>query len=215
MISLYYERGEHGYSPGWIKKCKHSMASVIPRFNMGRVLHDYAKGLYYPAAQQGRQLAQDEYKLARQLAQWKQKVKAAWPGVTLRCVNSGSARIALGDRLSLEIAVQLNGLSPEDVAVEFLINRKGVLDRQFRSGGFTSVGETIETLMATNREQILAKSFTPVEMIEGGRECRYGLDFTPEWCGPLTYRIRVFPSNTLLTHPSEMGLMVWLSATHG
>jgi starch phosphorylase len=45
--------------------------------------------------------------------------------------------------------------------------------------------------------------------MEGGEE-RFDLDFSPELCGRLEYRIRVHPHHPLLTHPLEMGLMVWL-----
>jgi starch phosphorylase len=33
---------------------------------------------------------------------------------------------------------------------------------------------------------------------------------TPDQCGKMEYRIRVFPTHPLLTHPFEMGKMLWL-----
>jgi starch phosphorylase len=44
---------------------------------------------------------------------------------------------------------------------------------------------------------------------EGG-SCTFRLELMPELCGRLLYRIRVYPFHELLTHPFEMGLMVWL-----
>ena len=36
------------------------------------------------------------------------------------------------------------------------------------------------------------------------------LQITPEMCGKLEYRIRIYPWHELLTHPFEMGMMRWL-----
>jgi starch phosphorylase len=211
VVPLYYERGKHAaYSAGWVKRCKRAMASVIPRFNMERVLQDYAGGHYRPAARQGCQLAQQEYAAARELAAWKRRVLVAWPGVTLQRLNTPAARICYGAELTLEIAVQLNGLRPEDVTVELLVTRHGAMDKQFWAGGFTTLEATIEMLQDTTRAQITTQAFTPVGMLGENRECHFVLTFTPAWCGPLTYQIRAFPCHRLLTHPHEMGLMVWL-----
>jgi starch phosphorylase len=41
-------------------------------------------------------------------------------------------------------------------------------------------------------------------------ECLFHLELTPELCGKLLYRVRIYPHHTLLTHPFETGLMIWL-----
>ena len=38
----------------------------------------------------------------------------------------------------------------------------------------------------------------------------YALELQPEYCGKIEYRIRIHPHHELLTHPFEMGMMVWL-----
>jgi starch phosphorylase len=211
VVPLYYERSKQAaYSPGWVKCCKHAMASVIPQFNMERVLHDYATGYYQPAAQQGRRLNRQEYAPARELAAWKRRILAAWPGVTLQRLNTPVTHLRFGAELTVEIAVQLNGLRPEDVTVELLITRCGVMDKQFWAGGFTTLEATIEMLQETNRVQTSTLAFTPMGRLGENGECHFVLTFTPAWCGPLTYQIRTFPCHPLLMHPHEMGLMVWL-----
>jgi starch phosphorylase len=35
-------------------------------------------------------------------------------------------------------------------------------------------------------------------------------ELTPDQCGKMEYRFRVFPTHPLLTHPFEMGMMIWL-----
>ena len=55
--------------PWEIKRSKRAMTTVIPRFNMRRVLFDYTQGLYQPAARQYRRLAAQGFSGACQLAE--------------------------------------------------------------------------------------------------------------------------------------------------
>jgi starch phosphorylase len=36
------------------------------------------------------------------------------------------------------------------------------------------------------------------------------LELEPELCGRLDHRIRAYPCHELLTHPFELGLMIWV-----
>ena len=38
----------------------------------------------------------------------------------------------------------------------------------------------------------------------------FALELDPELCGKLGYRIRAYPCHELLTHPFELGLMLWV-----
>ena len=100
------------------------MSTVIPRFNMDRVLFDYTRGLYQPAAQQYRKLAADGFAGARQLADWKQRVRQAWPKVSLRLIEDAAPDLPRGQTLRLKVAAGLNGLQPGDVRVEFVARRR-------------------------------------------------------------------------------------------
>jgi starch phosphorylase len=48
VIPLYYDKDKHGYSPGWIKKAKQSMITILAQFNTVRMLNDYLDGFIYP-----------------------------------------------------------------------------------------------------------------------------------------------------------------------
>jgi starch phosphorylase len=41
-------------------------------------------------------------------------------------------------------------------------------------------------------------------------EHRFVLELSPEYCGKLGYRMRMYPHHERLTHPFEMGMMRWL-----
>src|SRR5690606_33481716 len=103
VASLYYDRDERlGYSPEWVQLCKRSMASILPHFNMQRVVHDYA-GLYYgPAARAGRELSAGGFSAARALADWKARVRERWAGVKIAPIRSLPPQSSFNDTLELE-----------------------------------------------------------------------------------------------------------------
>ena len=97
-------------------------------------------------------------------------------------------RIAFGTSLRIEVALDLDGLAPADVVVELLLARDG-------SGA-----------RAGHVRLELAPDGTRTER----GEHRFALDLEPELCGRLDYRIRAYPCHELLTHPFELGLMIWV-----
>ncbi|MCP4043647.1 MAG: glycosyltransferase family 1 protein, partial [Gammaproteobacteria bacterium] len=83
VVPLYYRREGKGYSEGWVKIAKASMQSIISRFSAQRMVMDYVKNYYGPAARQYSRLAVDGGEPAQKLALWKHKVLAAWPKVSM------------------------------------------------------------------------------------------------------------------------------------
>ena len=50
LIPLYYDRGLDNVPHGWVMRMKHSVVSLAPRFNADRMLRDYVRECYLPAA---------------------------------------------------------------------------------------------------------------------------------------------------------------------
>ena len=188
VIPLYYERGPMGFSPRWLTMAKNSIASIMTHFNSERMIRDYLEQVYIPAGHQWRRYSGQQFAGARALASWKARVRSAWEGVALRRIDDGLHRIAFGDSLRFELAVKLNGLEPDDVVVELLLGRPGATE--------TATSKVQQPLAFQRR-------------LDNG-DCLYALDFTPGLCGRIEYRFRIYPNHELLTHPFEMGMMVWL-----
>ena len=123
VIPLYYARNGGGYSAEWVRRCKRAMVSVIPHFNMGRVVQDYARGLYYPAASHHQRLLQSGHDAVASFAAWKQRVRERWGGVRLRRLSEPPRELPRAGVLNVRVAAALNGLKPSDVRVEFLARR--------------------------------------------------------------------------------------------
>jgi glycogen phosphorylase len=188
VIPLYYARGPMGYSPGWVNMAKHSIATITPRFNSMRMVGEYVNKFYAPADHQWRRKSADNFAAARQLAVWKQKVQQAWPKISLRRIDNPMKRIPYGDHLRFEVAVRLDGLVPDDIAVEMLMSRP-----------------------SSNAKSKPPRSlFLEYQGPGQGGESIFSLELTPDVCGKINYRIRAYPHHELLTHPFEMGMMLWL-----
>ena len=188
VIPTYYRTGPMGYSPEWVAMAKRSIATISPRFNVIRMVNEYVRKFYAPAASCGRRYLANDFAVARDVADWKAKVRAAWPGVRLHRLDTPERRLKFGTSLHIELAVQLNGLRPEDVTVEAVLGRPG------RRAGHGRVRHL---------------PLSCVGHAENG-DALFRLDLTPELCGKLEYHLRAFPKHPELIHPLETGLMIWL-----
>ena len=113
---------------------------------------------------------------------------ASWSKISLRRTDTPKKRIQFGDTLNFEIRVNMNGLQPEDVVVEMLLSRPNKEEnKDFRHYRF---------------------DFAELDNNTG--EHRFTMELAPNICGRLDYKVRIYPAHSLLTHPLEMGLMVWL-----
>jgi starch phosphorylase len=189
VIPLYYDRGTMGFSPEWIKRAKHSIMTLLPRFNSQRMVSEYLTRFYVPASRRGRQLIDQNYQTARDLAEWKRKVRSAWPHVTLRSLATPQRQVAFGDKVRFTVGVQLDRLGPEDIEVQLLLS------------------PALKEL--ASKPPTEGYNFRPEGRDENGNQL-YVLDLAPELCGKLHYRIRAFPHHPALSHPFEIGLMKWI-----
>ena len=188
MLPLYYAREGLTHSPGWVRMAKRAMTTILPRFNAERMLNEYLTKFYGPAARRGRQYQAAACAAAGEIARWKERVRAAWPEVSIRPLGAQDHRITFGESVHVEAAVKLNGLATQDVTVELVL--------EGAHGGRDRKAQRIP--------------LTPAESADADGTVRYALDLAPDMCGKLDGRIRAFPCHPLLTHPFELGLMIWV-----
>jgi starch phosphorylase len=181
-----HERAPHGFSSGWVKMSKASMKSLMPQYNSERMVMDYVKNLYCQAAKQGRLLAEDDN--AHEMASWKRQVRAAWPKISLRRIDEGiQTCITSGNSLEIEVALDLDGLSANDIVVECLVEKENEWNSYERheSHYFAANG-------SLNNETL------------------FKLSLNPSLPGLQSYRIRAYPYRNQLSHRFELGCMCWL-----
>ncbi len=197
VVPLYYQRNADGYSPEWVQRCKHAMMSVIPQFNMRRMVRNYVHNMYVPAA--ARVTAMGDGAEARAFSEWKQRVTKAWNGVTLRKLTSPPRELLRANRLQQRVAVALNGLRASDVCVEFVAQR--LLPRgNHEPPPLASVTDYM-------RDDMWREVLQPTGEIDSDGSVVYALDALPPFAGQYSTELRVRPAHPLLSHPLELGLL--------
>lgn len=187
MLPIYFRRNGGGYSEDWVSLSKASMKSTIPRFNSQRMLRDYVTQLYWPARQQRQKLEANGAELARELAGWKQRVRAAWPGVTMDLMLQPPAHLFHDDKIVLRVRAELNGLQPSDLKLECLL------------GSNDPEGEFVVSQKAELTVTGADGNYTEFE-----------IELVPEIAGLQYYKLRLYPYNDALSHPFELGYMIWV-----
>ncbi|GAW50018.1 MULTISPECIES: alpha-glucan family phosphorylase [unclassified Nocardioides] len=188
----FYDVDGDGVPTRWLEMTRHTLKSLGPKVLATRMVSDYVKQLYTPAATTARQLNSD-YAGAAVLAAWKKKVRAGWSGVRVEHVESSGVGDApeVGDVMSVRAFVALGDLSPEDVDVQ-LVHGKS-------NGDDVLIDTAIESLHL-------------VESYEGGRH-RFDGDIVLDHSGAFGYTVRVIPRNDLLASTAELGIVALPSQT--
>ena len=199
VVPMYYQRNGRSYSARWVQRCKRAMMSVIPHFNMGRVVQDYACGLYYPAVLQHQRLLQGGIGAVESFTNWKQRVRERWPGVALRGLSELPRELPRAGELNLRIAALLNGLALADVRVEFVAQR--VLPRS------RVEMPPLSSYRQSRPDDAWRALLHPTDEVDGDGASIYQLDAVPQDCGQFAFEIRIYPWHELLAQPFELGLM--------
>ncbi|MBW7469869.1 alpha-glucan family phosphorylase [Marinobacter sp. M216] len=188
IVPLYYNRASQGYSKGWVKRSKASMKTITPRFNSQRMVMDYVERYYSHASMQGKKMLEDDAAIARELGVWKQRVREAWPGVSLNVQGCVESRCAFDETIELRVEANLNGLAAGDVRVECLVTPQCV-------GSYQRSGDN----------RVLLKE----ESDQDGKTV-FSAQIAPPYPGLQTLRLRMYPYHDALTHPLEMGALLWI-----
>jgi starch phosphorylase len=184
----FYAKDEAGLPSHWIEMVRHTLTTLGPKVLASRMVRDYVRCLYQPAADAARRIAVDDFGGARQLAEWKDRVRKAWPQVRVDHVESEQPTVgvtpSLGGRLPLHVLVTLGGLEPSDVLVQAVAGRVDDSDE---------LGDT----------RVVA--LTPSGTDDLGR-LRYEGELELDVAGPFGYTVRVVPTHPLLASNAELGL---------
>jgi starch phosphorylase len=182
----FYDRDGDGVPKRWVESIRHTLSTLSPQLSADRMVREYVERLYLPAAAAARAIAVDNFAPARALAAWKSRVRLAWPHVSVVHVESGGVDAVpqVGDELHVRAQVNLDGLTPEDVAVEVVFGR-------------AREGDRLE-----NPERI---ELTPTET--PGSTVEFTGTVALSRSGSFGYNVRVVPRNPLLASPAELGLI--------
>ncbi|OQS16917.1 glycogen phosphorylase [Nocardia donostiensis] len=183
----FYDRDPQGLPVRWVDMVRHTLGTLGPQVPAARMVRDYANQYYAPAAQAYRRAVADDFAGARELAGYRRRVEAAWPGVRIAQVDNAGLpdTPVIGAQLSLTARVDLAGLTPADVVVQAVLGRVSPDDDL----------SDIATLPMAHTGS------------DGGLEI-FTVDTPVSLSGAVGYTVRVLPHHELLASDAELGLVV-------
>ena len=188
IIPLYYNKNEKGYSEGWIKVIKNSIAQIAPHYTMKRQLDDYYDKFYCKEAARFKTLAADNNRLAKDIAQWKEAVAERWDSISVVSSewNIPSTGAVMGKEYTLKYVINEQGLD-DAIGLEFVTISpdKNGEDRIFNVIPLTVIGRD-------------GNNFT----FEGKLE--------PNNAGIFKSAVRMYPKCDKLPHRQDFCYIKWL-----
>ena len=187
IVPLFYQRGRDGLPRGWVGRMRDGLRHLVPIFNSHRMVQEYVSRYYLPSSRRFNALCADDYKGARDLSVWRQKLMTGWHEVAVVEVSAdGSIERSVGQQIQVAARVRLGTLSPEDVIVEAYYGR---LDQ---NGDFAE-RETVRLELVDSADGLYG--------FLGKIPCRE--------TGSFGYTVRVMPSHKRLENRFVMGLVIW------
>lgn len=187
ILPLYYNRNEQGFSEGWIKTIKNSIATIAPHYTMKRQLDDYYDKFYSKEVANFKKLAADNNRLAKELAAWKETVAERWDAI--RVVSKDDSALSAAE-------------TGKEYTLRYVIDEQGLND---------AVGlELISIKTDKNGEEHI---FSKREFKMVGREGNnytFEATFEPDVAGAFKSCVRMYPKNENLVHREDFCYVKWL-----
>ena len=187
IAPLYYNRNKKGYSEGWIKTIKNSIATIAPHYTMKRQLDDYYSRFYTKQASLFKKLSANENQLAKELAQWKETVAERWDSIhVVSKTDFVVSGVETGKKYSMQYVIDEQGLN-DAVGLEFVSVKTDLNgeERIFNVREFKMVGHE-------------------------GNLYTFELEFEPDVAGSFKGCVRMFPKNEMLAHRQAFCYVKWL-----
>ena len=191
ILPLYYARNSKGYSEGWIRTVKNSIAQVAPHYTMKRQLDDYYDRYYTKLADRRKVLFADNYKKAKDIALWKEQVAERWEKITVVSCEKEQDMI------------NGNVQSGKKYKVRYVIDEQGLDD---------AVGLELVTLRVDDEGKQHVYSVEALDVVK-----RDGNLFTFEGThciptsGSFKVAYRMYPKNADLPHRQDFCYVKWFN----
>jgi len=190
IIPSYYQTNRSNIPEKWVGYIKNSMAQVAPNFTSSRMLYDYENKFYNKLFVRGKQIKEDDFKLAKDIVAWKKYVSSNWNDIEIVSVNqvdTSKEPIVIGEKYKIEVVLKLNRIVSNDVGVELV------------------VAESIED------NNVVVKYTQEFNNIKSeGNIVTYSLDIIPEEPGVFDIGIRIYAKNLNLPHRQDFCLVKWI-----
>ena len=189
ILPLYYARNKKGYSEGWIKVVKNSIAQIAPHYTMKRQLDDYYSKFYCKLAKRFQTLAANDNAKAKEIAAWKEDVVAKWDSIEIVSCDKVE-ELKNGD---IE--------SGKEYTITYVIDEKGLND---------AIGLELVTTYTTADGKQHVYSVEPFSVIKKeGNLYTFQVKHSLSNAGSFKVSYRMFPKNPELPHRQDFCYVRW------
>lgn len=189
ILPLYYARNRKGYSEGWVKTIKNSIAQIAPHYTMKRQLDDYFSKFYEKEAARFRLLSANNNAKAKEIAAWKEQVAEKWDSIEVISQDKTDEVV----KASLE--------SGKEYTITYVIDEKGLDD---------AIGlELVTTYIdADGKQQIY--SVAPFHVVKReGNLFTFQVTHSLQNSGTFKVAYRMFPKHEDLPHRQDFCYVRW------
>lgn len=189
ILPLYYARNKKGYSEGWIKVVKNSIAQIAPHYTMKRQLDDYYSKFYCKLAKRFQTLAANDNAKAKEIAAWKEDVVAKWDSIEIVSCDKVE-ELKNGD---IE--------SGKEYTITYVIDEKGLND---------AVGLELVTTYTTADGKQHVYFVEPFSVVKKeGDLYTFQVKHSLSNAGSFKVSYRMFPKNPELPHRQDFCYVRW------
>lgn len=191
ILPLFYARNKKGFSEGWVKSVKNSIAQIAPHYTMKRQLDDYYSKFYNKEAKRFHALEDNNYAKAKEIAAWKEEVVSKWDSIEVVSFTKAE-EITKG---SIE--------SGKEYTITYVIDEKGLND---------SIGlELVTTYISADGKQHIY-SVEPFDVVKkDGNLYTFQVKHKLENAGSFKVAYRMFPKNPDLPHRQDFCYVRWFN----
>jgi starch phosphorylase len=188
VAPTFYRRDSDGVPTRWVELVRHTLANLRPQVQATRMVSEYVRDWYLPAARAAAVVNAGDFAGARQLAEYRQRLNSSWPRVRISGVDASGVPDSpvVGAPMTVRATVELAGLKPDDVTVQAVVGRVDESDE---------LDEPVTVAMAH----------------VGGADAegdRFEAVVPLPHAGLLGYTVRVLPHHELLSSSAELGKIV-------
>ena len=187
IIPLYYNKNEKGYSEGWIKVIKNSIATIAPHYTMKRQLDDYYSKFYCRLAERSEKLHANDNQLAKEIAIWKETVAERWDSIQV---------------LSKESTLDDAAETGVEFKVKYVIDEVGLDD---------AIGLEFVTLGTDEKGEDRIAKVIPFKLVnKEGNIYTFECNIIPDKAGAFKVGVRMYPKNEKLPHRQDFCYVKWI-----
>ncbi len=190
VTPMFFERDDEDVPKKWVQWIKNCIAGIAPHYTNKRMMDDYFALFYNRLFESSVKFTRNDFKLARAMVHWKNKVVRAWDHIKLvdkKLLSNNGKNLLLGDLFMAELTLEVSDLKDTDFGAEVVFVQK-------------SPGGSREIVSVYEMELVRSAN----------KQATFKCEIPAKSTGMFNYAFRVFPKHPELAHRQDFNLIKWI-----